>query len=87
MKWIHSGSVAKTQASLSANQQIQILKASRLDTPLGPMVAIASDDALYLLEFVDRRGLEREVERLCQRTKSAIITGTSAPCYAILVVF
>ena len=52
-----------------------ILKASWLDTKLGPMIAIANDDALYLLEFVDRRGLEREVERLRVRTKSAIIPG------------
>lgn len=55
--------------------QANPLKASWLDTPLGPMVAIASEDALYLLEFVDRRGLEREVERLRQKTKSAIIPG------------
>ena len=41
-----------------------ILKASWLDTTLGPMIAIASDTALYLLEFVDRRGLEREIKRL-----------------------
>ncbi|MDP1602117.1 MAG: trifunctional transcriptional activator/DNA repair protein Ada/methylated-DNA--[protein]-cysteine S-methyltransferase [Legionella sp.] len=60
-----------------------ILKASWLDTKLGPMVAIASDDALYLLEFVDRRGLEREVERLRQRTKSAIIPGTTPPISSI----
>ena len=67
----------------STKTQSQILKASWLDTPLGPMVAIASDDALYLLEFVDRRGLEREVERLRQRTKSAIIPGTTAPIVSI----
>lgn len=60
-----------------------ILKTSWLDTPLGPMVAIASDDALYLLEFVDCRGLEREVERLQQRTKFAIIPGTTAPIISI----
>ena len=40
------------------------LKASWLDTRLGPMIAIGDEEALYLLEFVDRRGLEREVERL-----------------------
>jgi AraC family transcriptional regulator of adaptative response/methylated-DNA-[protein]-cysteine methyltransferase len=56
-----------------------ILKASWLDTKLGPMIAIASDSALYLLEFVDRRGLEREIERLRQKTKSAIIPGTTEP--------
>jgi AraC family transcriptional regulator, regulatory protein of adaptative response / methylated-DNA-[protein]-cysteine methyltransferase len=53
----------------------KILKASWLDTPLGPMIAIGDEDALYLLEFVDRRGLEREIERLRKKTKAAIIPG------------
>lgn len=34
-----------------------ILKAAWIDTPLGPMIAIADEKDLYLLEFVDRRGL------------------------------
>lgn len=53
------------------------LKSSWLDSPLGPMLAVADDDKLYLLEFVDRRGLEREIERLRARLKAAIIPGTS----------
>ena len=60
-----------------------ILKASWLDTPLGPMLAIANEEALYLLEFVDRRGLEREIERLRQKTKSAIIPGHTKPINSI----
>lgn len=60
-----------------------ILRASWLDTPLGPMIAIADEEALYLLEFVDRRGLEREIERLRQRTKSAIIPGKTQPVESI----
>lgn len=57
----------------------KILKASWLDAPLGPMIAIADENALYLLEFVDRRGLEKEIERLVQKTKSAIIPGCTEP--------
>lgn len=60
-----------------------ILKAAWLDTPLGPMIAIANEDALYLLEFVDRRGLEREVERLRQKTKSIIIPGQTKTIHSI----
>jgi AraC family transcriptional regulator of adaptative response/methylated-DNA-[protein]-cysteine methyltransferase len=52
-----------------------ILKAAWLDTKLGPMLVIADDDGLYLLEFVDRRGLEREVEALRKKLKAAIIPG------------
>ena len=60
-----------------------ILKAAWLDTPLGPMLAIADEEALYLLEFVDRRGLEREIERLRRKTKSAIIPGRTNPINSI----
>jgi AraC family transcriptional regulator of adaptative response/methylated-DNA-[protein]-cysteine methyltransferase len=55
-----------------------ILKAAWLDTQLGPMIAIADEHMLYLLEFVDRRGLERQIERLRVKTKSAIIPGRTS---------
>ncbi len=56
-----------------------VLKASWIDTPLGPMLAVADEEALYLLEFVDRRGLEKEIERLRKRAKLPIIPGKTAP--------
>lgn len=59
------------------------LKAQWLDTRLGPMIAISDDDSIYLLEFIDRRGLEREVERLRQKTKSTIIPGQTKPIGSI----
>ncbi len=65
------------------NLHHKILKASWLDTKLGPMIAISDDEALYLLEFVDRRGLEREVERLRLRLKAAIIPGETNPIRSI----
>lgn len=55
--------------------EIKVLLAQWLDTPLGPMISIVDDEGLYLLEFVDRRGLEREVERLRHKLKAAIIPG------------
>ena len=53
------------------------LQASWLDTRLGPMLAIADEQALHLLEFVDRRGLEREIERLRERRKQPIMPGST----------
>jgi AraC family transcriptional regulator of adaptative response/methylated-DNA-[protein]-cysteine methyltransferase len=47
------------------------------------MIAIADEAGLYLLEFVDRRGLEREVERLRLKTKAAIIPGVTDPIKSI----
>lgn len=63
--------------------QHTILKASWIDTRLGPMIAIADEAGIYLLEFVDRRGLEREVERLRIKTKAAIIPGITDPIKSI----
>jgi AraC family transcriptional regulator of adaptative response/methylated-DNA-[protein]-cysteine methyltransferase len=61
----------------------KILRAAWIDTRLGPMMAIGDEHALHLLEFVDRRGLEREVERLRKRTRSAIIPGITEPIQSI----
>lgn len=36
----------------------------KIDTPLGPMIAIVDDNQLFLLEFTDRKGIELEIERL-----------------------
>lgn len=55
------------------------LRASWLDTRLGPMLAIADEQALFLLEFVDRRGLEGEIERLRRRTHCVVIPGRTPP--------
>lgn len=58
-----------------------VLTASWLDTPLGPMLAIANDEALYLLEFGDQKGLERKLDRL--KTTAAIIPGSTPPIRSI----
>ncbi|QUL54917.1 bifunctional transcriptional activator/DNA repair protein Ada [Paenibacillus tritici] len=70
-------------AAPTRSESSLILRAAWLDTPLGPMMAIADDSGLYLLEFVDRRGLEREVERLRTRLKTAIIPGQTLPIQSV----
>lgn len=59
--------------------EARVLKAAWFDAQLGPMLAVADEEALYLLEFVDRRGLEREIERMRRRLNAAIVPGSSAP--------
>ncbi len=59
------------------DRSANVLVASWLDTPLGPMLALANDERLVLLEFVERRGLERELFRL--RETAALVPGRSAP--------
>jgi AraC family transcriptional regulator, regulatory protein of adaptative response / methylated-DNA-[protein]-cysteine methyltransferase len=59
------------------------LKAAWLDTPLGSMLAVSDEEALYLLEFNDRCGLESELERLRSKTHATIVFGSSKPIESI----
>ena len=65
------------------NMYHKILKASWFDTKLGNMITISDNDGLYLLEFVDRRGLERKIERLRLKTRASIILGITCPIDSI----
>ncbi len=48
-----------------------------LETPLGGMLAVAGDEGLCLLEFVDRRGLETQIAVLRRRLGCVIVPGRS----------
>lgn len=54
------------------------LRVARLDTPLGPMLAAASDKALCQLEFADRRGLEKSYAEMRHRFKLPVVPGDNA---------
>jgi AraC family transcriptional regulator, regulatory protein of adaptative response / methylated-DNA-[protein]-cysteine methyltransferase len=58
--------IAKTHAGLFAE---------RIETPLGAMLAIADDEGLRLLEFVDRRAMERELSILRRRLRTNVVPG------------
>ena len=67
------GKVFGTAPSLA--HDVDCLYAKWFETPLGPMLALANDAGLYLLEFVDRRGLEREVQALRRRLTQRVVPG------------
>lgn len=46
-----------------------------LETPLGPMLAAASDAGLCMLEFLDRRAIERQIEVLRRRFDAVLVPG------------
>lgn len=50
---------------------------SRLDTPLGEMVAVTGDEGLHLLEFHDRTALPTEMRRI-QARFGAVVDGRTA---------
>ncbi len=55
--------------------QRQIITVTRLLTPLGPMLAGATDEGICLLEFTDRRMLETQIKRLKKWLRAEITPG------------
>ncbi|WP_375175424.1 bifunctional transcriptional activator/DNA repair enzyme AdaA [Pseudooceanicola sp.] len=56
-----------------------LLRADWIDTDLGPMIAVADDHSLHLLEFADRPALPRELARLHKAVKGRLGLGRTAP--------
>ena len=54
-----------------------VLIYERFDAPLGPMVAVASEQGLCLLEFGDRRMLESEFADLQKRLSAVLLPGSN----------
>jgi AraC family transcriptional regulator, regulatory protein of adaptative response / methylated-DNA-[protein]-cysteine methyltransferase len=50
-----------------------VVKVSRVPTPLGPMLIGATEEALLLLEFVDRRMLPTQIRRLRRRLGAVFV--------------
>ena len=48
-----------------------------IDTPLGLMLAVASDEELHMLEFVERKSLRSKLERYRAHFNAAILPGRS----------
>ena len=59
------------------HKEITLFISEWIETPIGSMIAIAKENSLYLLEFTDRRGLEKEIENLRKKFNGAIIPGTN----------
>jgi AraC family transcriptional regulator of adaptative response/methylated-DNA-[protein]-cysteine methyltransferase len=57
--------------------QNQMIMITRILTPLGPMLAGATDEGICLLEFVDRRMLETQLNRLKKLFKAELIPGSN----------
>lgn len=53
----------------------QVILTTRILTPLGPMLAGATAQGICLLEFVDRRMLETQVERLNKALQAEFVPG------------
>ena len=66
-----------TGFSPSKSKNKNIISVIRILTPLGPMLAGATDNGICLLEFVDRRMIETQIKRLKRLLNAEFIPGTN----------
>jgi AraC family transcriptional regulator of adaptative response/methylated-DNA-[protein]-cysteine methyltransferase len=55
----------------------------KFDTVLGPMMAIADEKSLYLLEFVEKFEIKNEMKRLEKQLQMTITSGETAIIHSI----
>jgi len=67
----------------SASRNGRLVVVARIPTPLGPMLAGATDDGVCLLEFADRRMLETQLARLRKHLNAEIVPGQSQHLHAL----
>jgi len=60
------------------HEQVRVLDLDWIDTPLGPMIALASDGAVCMLEFVSRPEVEREIRELRNLLGAGVVPGGSS---------
>ena len=76
--------VRKTFGDSSRNlMESLMITVTRIPTPLGPVLAGATERGLCLLEFIDRRMLETQLARLQRRFRGRIVPGTH-PIFSLL---
>jgi AraC family transcriptional regulator, regulatory protein of adaptative response / methylated-DNA-[protein]-cysteine methyltransferase len=67
---------AITGRSPSRSRGVETVHLARVLTPLGPMLLGATERGVCLLEFVDRRMLETQLQRIARRLDCAFVPGT-----------
>ncbi|MEM1345808.1 MAG: trifunctional transcriptional activator/DNA repair protein Ada/methylated-DNA--[protein]-cysteine S-methyltransferase [Pseudomonadota bacterium] len=72
--------LGKAPGTLSADP---VLFADWVQTPLGDMISLTSNTQLHLLEFIDRKALPKELERLNSATKGRLGIGRTNPAAQI----
>jgi AraC family transcriptional regulator, regulatory protein of adaptative response / methylated-DNA-[protein]-cysteine methyltransferase len=55
-----------------------IIDLTRLETPLGPMLACATHQGICLLEFTDRKMLETQLKSISKRLNATVVQGNNA---------
>lgn len=64
-----------TSDSLITNDEKTIILVKQITTPIGPMFICATDEGICLLEFIDRKDIKGQLERLSKCLNRVIFTG------------
>lgn len=67
-----------TGAPPTEAESTPLIQTVRIETPVGPMMAAADEDSLLMLEFADRRMLEKQVARVSKALGGPLVPGTNA---------
>jgi len=62
----------------TASRDARLVHVTRIPTPLGPMVASATDEEVCLLEFADRRSLSTQLRSLSRHMPAVFAPGDNA---------
>lgn len=65
----------KLTGQVPTSKQTHVIAVTRILTPLGPMIAAASQKGICLLEFTDRLRLEAQITRLSKRLNARFVPG------------
>jgi AraC family transcriptional regulator of adaptative response/methylated-DNA-[protein]-cysteine methyltransferase len=71
------GKLAGAPPGAAAAADDSVVRLAWLETPIGPLVAGATDDAVVMLEFPDRRMIEAQLDTLRRRFARPLVPGGS----------
>ena len=62
---------------------MQILNKTIIKTPIGDMIALADENVLYCLEFIERNNLDANIKRLVHQQKAVLVSKITPPLRSI----
>lgn len=71
------------KCDIPPNQTPPALTSLHIETPLGLMLAISDEKALYLLEFNDKNNIENEIKKIQINLTASITQGKTEPLNSI----
>lgn len=75
--------IAINQATHSQTYPKTILATHKIETPIGPMMAMADENLLYFLHFTDDKDLDYKIKALIKKTNSTVTSKKADPLFSI----